>query len=258
MGLLDFFSFRDPQRRRLRDTPLDPRLRRHIRRNVPYYTRLPPADRRELEGHVQVFLDEKSFEGCGGLAITEEIRATIAAQACIHLLHRPRPTYYPRCDAILVYPRPFVVKSQRRDGPVVTDEERVLLGQSHPHGVVVLAWDDVRRGAPRGHNVVYHEFAHQLDQEDGSAEGAPILERRALYAQWSRVFAREFADLNKAVAQGRPTDLRRYGATNPAEFFAVVTEAFFETPRQLRAKHPDLYEQLKAFYRQDPAATDAL
>ena len=122
---------------------------------------------------------------------------------------------------------------------------------------MVLAWDAVRAGASDandGHNVVLHEFAHQLDQEDGTSNGAPILEHRTQYVAWARILGAEFTALRAAAEQGRPTDIDPYGATDPAEFFAVVTEEFFERPEALRRRHPDLYEELRAFYRQDPAA----
>jgi Mlc titration factor MtfA (ptsG expression regulator) len=136
----------------------------------------------------------------------------------------------------------------------------VRLGESWHRGAVVLAWDDVLHGAadPRdGHDVVLHEFAHQLDQEDGAANGAPRLPKPSMYAAWARVLGEEFEGLAESREQHRRTVLDKYGATNPAEFFAVATEAFFEKPLQLRKRHAELYEQLAAFYRQDPASWPA-
>ena len=121
--------------------------------------------------------------------------------------------------------------------------------------MVVLSWHDVVHGAAcvrDGQNLVLHEFAHQLDQEDGSADGAPILEERSHYLAWARVLSEEYEDLQEAAEKRRKTVLDKYGATNPAEFFAVATECFFEKPRQLSRKHPELYEELKRYYRQDP------
>lgn len=202
-----------------------------------------------------MFLAEKKFEGCGGLEITDEIRVTIAAQACLLLLHR-EPHYYPRLVSILVYPHPYVAQARERlPGGIVSEGPSGRLGESWVEDVVVLAWDAVRAGASDandGHNVVLHEFAHQLDQEDGTSNGAPILEHRSSYVAWARILGAEFAALCEAAGQGRPTDIDPYGATNPAEFFAVVTEAFFERPAALRGRHPQLYAQLRDFYRQDP------
>jgi Mlc titration factor MtfA (ptsG expression regulator) len=108
-----------------------------------------------------------------------------------------------------------------------------------------------------GQNVVVHEFAHQLDSEDGTMDGAPNLGGRARYTSWARVLGKEFDELSTRLHDGRSSDIDSYGATNPAEFFAVVTEMFFEKPRALKQRHPALYEELAAFYRQDPAAFEA-
>ena len=252
--MLDFL-FKDKRREKLRAEQLSDEQRAIVERNVPYVLKMSADDRRELEGHVQVFLAEKSFEGCGGLEVTDEMRVTIAAQACVLLLHR-ETDYYPELDAILIYPSTYVATAQRSEGGVVIEGPSVRLGESHSRGLVVLAWDDVVRGARDvrdGHNVVFHEFAHQLDQESGAADGAPELPRRAMYTAWAHVLGAEYEELVAATERHRKTVIDGYGATNPAEFFAVVTEAFFEKPRQLRTKHPELYAQLAAFYRQDPA-----
>ena len=227
-----------------------------VAKNVPYATRLPSGDRAELFGHVQVFVAEKSFEGCGGLEITDEVRVTIAAQACVLLLHRPTD-YYPKLTSVLVYPTTYLapVGEQTADG-LVTDEPQARLGESSARGAVVLVWDGVLAGAADpndGRNVVFHEFAHQLDQESGASNGAPILPRRAMYLPWARVLGREYDLLARAAERHRRTLIDPYGATNPAEFFAVATETFFEQPRRLKSASPDLYLLLKDFYRQDPA-----
>jgi hypothetical protein len=230
-----------------------------IEKNVPYVARLSPEDRDALVGHVQVFLAEKRFEGCGGLEITDEVRVTIAAQACILLLHR-ETDYYPNLVSILVYPTTYVVRGGRRtvEG-LIAEGPEARLGESWARDVVVLAWDSVLSGAADihdGHNVVLHEFAHQLDQEGASGGGAPVLPRRSMYVAWARVLGHDFEQLVRDVERHHRTLIDRYGATNPAEFFAVVTETFFEKPAQLRSLHPELYGQLKDFYRQDPAEQD--
>jgi Mlc titration factor MtfA (ptsG expression regulator) len=248
--------FKNKRRAELRRRPLSASRRAIIRRNVPYVATLSAADQRELEGHIQVFLAEKNFEGCGGLRMTNEIKLTIAAQACILLLHR-ETDYYPELGSILVYPSAYVAKHTRRNlGPLVVESDRVRLGESWVRGTVVLAWDAVKRGASNshdGHNLVLHEFAHQLDAEDGAMNGAPDLGKRALYSAWAHALGAEYEGLLKQVAAHQPSDIDAYGATSPAEFFAVVTEAFFETGAQLKRQHPELYEVLHAFYRQDPA-----
>jgi Mlc titration factor MtfA (ptsG expression regulator) len=228
-----------------------------IEKNVPYVAQLPPADREELFGHVQVFLAEKHFEGCGGLQITDEVRVTIAAQACVLLLHRQTDDY-PNLESILVYPSTYVVPGGRRrpDG-LIEDGPQARLGESWTRDLVVLAWDNVLSGAADihdGHNVVLHEFAHQLDQESGAGDGAPPLPRRSMYVAWARVLGHDFDELVRETQHHHREVLDQYGATNPAEFFAVATETFFEKPLQLRTKHPELYRELQEFYRQDPAA----
>ena len=246
---------RDAIRRR----PFPAEWRALVEKNVPYVACLPPEDRAELVGHVQVFLAEKHFEGCGGLEITDEVRVTIATQACVLLLHR-QTDYYPNLVSILVYPTTYLVPGgQSTPDGLVAEGTQARLGESWARDVVVLAWDSVLSGAADihdGHNVVLHEFAHQLDQESGMGDGAPVLPRRSMYVAWARVLGHDFDQLVRDTAHHHRTLIDRYGATNPAEFFAVATETFFEKPRALQSKHPELYSQLQQFYRQNPAELD--
>lgn len=191
------------------------------------------------------------------MAITDEMRVTIAAQACVLLLGR-ETEMYPTLRTIVVYPGPFVVHAVRRqpDGTVIEGDE-VRIGESHLRDTVVLGWDAVLRSASDvhdGRNVVFHEFAHQLDNESGAAEGAPALPRTSMYIAWARVLGREYQTLVDAVERYRPHVLDSYGATSPAEFFAVATECFLEKPLELKIHHPDLYDQLRQFYGRDPAS----
>jgi Mlc titration factor MtfA (ptsG expression regulator) len=245
------------RRRKLRAQPVPPAWKSILTRNLPIFRRLPVEDQVELLSHVQVFLAEKRFEGCGGLKLTDEIRLTIAAQACLLLLHRDTD-YFPQLSAILVYPSTYVANDERHVAGAIWEEgEEYRLGHAARQlGVIVLAWDAANWGAANpadGQNVVLHEFAHQLDFEDYSTDGAPALATRSEYLDWARVMNREFNALRAAEEAGTPTVLDPYGATNPAEFFAVATEAFFEQPSLLRARHPELYTQLAQFFRQDPA-----
>jgi MtfA peptidase len=253
--------FKSRRRRKLRSRPFPPVWRRYLEENVAIYRRLPEADRRELEEHIQVFLAEKYFEGCAGLEISDEMRLTIAGQACLLLLHR-ETDYYRGLKSILVYPAGYLAQSKTM-GPagVITEGLDSRRGESwHTPGVggpVVLSWRDVAAGGADDHdgrNVVYHEFAHQLDGESGGVEGAPRLPDASMYARWSEVLGQEYRRLISDLHSGRPTVLNPYGASSPAEFFAVATEAFFERPVELRAHHPDLYAQLASYFRQDPAA----
>ncbi|MEZ5063693.1 MAG: zinc-dependent peptidase [bacterium] len=249
--------FRDARRRRLSARPFPPEWDRILARNFPLDAGLPAADRAELRRRVQIFLAEKHFEGAGGLVLTEEIRVTIAAQACLLLLHRGED-FYPRLDSIIVYPAAYRVRTSERsaDG-VVHEHDQVRLGEAWNTGAVVLSWEDVRYGAADlhdGHNVVLHEFAHQLDLANNAADGAPELPRRSMYVAWARVLGHEYEHLRREIERGHRTLMDAYGATNPAEFFAVATETFFERPHALREKHPELYDQLSRFYAQDPVS----
>lgn len=244
------------RRRRLLEAPFPAAWQEMLRRNVSLYRHLPDSLRSQLHGDIHVFLAEKRFEGCGGLAITDEIRVTVAAEACMLLLNRPRH-YYPLLRSILVYPTAYLARQYDPLGGAGYIEGDVpLAGQSWRGGSLVLAWDHVRaeaRDGQDGHNVVLHEFAHQLDEEDGPADGAPVLDDPARYAAWARVCRKEYEELCRDVTLHRRSVLDAYGATNPAEFFAVATETFFEKPRQLQRHEPDLYGVLKDYYRLDPA-----
>jgi MtfA peptidase len=250
------FGFTSWRRRRLRAQAFPASWSEILERNVPYYRLLPDADQKELQEHIRVFLAEKNFEGCGGQEITDEIKVTIAAQACILLLHR-KTNYYPGLYSILVYPSAFVVKAYQELAPGFWVEGQQLhLGESWRRGALVLAWDHVRANATEvnsGHNVVLHEFAHQLDTEDGKADGAPILQHRSMYLAWARILGRDYQRLREDAAQDRPSLLDPYGATDPAEFFAVATECFFEKSAEMRLRHPELYRELELYYQQDPA-----
>lgn len=253
--MFDFFKER--RRKAVRERPFPAEWQSILAENVPYFRRLRSEDQDKLRDLIKIFLDEKRFEGCGGQDVDDEIRVTIAAQACILLLQREGDVY-PDLEVILVYPSTYVDKRPRTvEGGIVIEEPEARLGESWSRGVVVLAWDAVLHGASDvrdGKNVVFHEFAHQLDTEDGAADGAPVLEKRAAYGPWARVLGAAFEGLLRDDEEGNRTVIDTYGAKNPAEFFAVVTESFFERPRALRARHPALYEQMRQFYQQDPAA----
>jgi Mlc titration factor MtfA (ptsG expression regulator) len=246
---------RGRRRTRVRQRPFPEEWEAILERNVPLYQRLSEADRSELKGHIRVFLAEKRFEGAGGLTITDEIRVTIAAQACVLLLHRAT-NYYPGLYTIIVYPGAYVAaRTVREPMGIVTERTDTRLGESSPRGAVVLSWDAVEAAASDVgdcRNVVLHEFAHQLDAEDGSVEGAPALPDRSRYVAWARILGRDYERLRHDAALGRQTVLDRYGATNPAEFFAVTTECFFTRPELLKARHPELYDELRQYYQQDP------
>jgi len=251
------FGFREHRRRRLRSRPFPAEWSAVLPKTVPFYRLLDAKDRNELHGHTLVLLAEKHFEGCDGLILTEEIKTTIAAHASILLLHR-KPRYYPHLQSIVVYPHVYIARRARVDAArVVHEGAEVRSGEAWSVGTIVLSWEDIEAVASRPHgsrNVVLHEFAHQLDMENGGvADGAPLLPRRSMYAAWARVLRTEYEHLLQVAEHGRSSVIDLYGATSPAEFFAVVTECFFEDPAALKRHHPQLYEQFQLFYRQDPA-----
>jgi len=244
------------RRQQVRTRPFPPEWNAILER-LPIYGRLPGPDRAEVCEHIQVLLEEKRFEGCGGLEITDEIRVTVAAHAAVLLLHR-QTDYYPQLASILIYPEAYNAPADRHVGDYLVEEGiEMREGESWYRGSMVLSWEDVQRGAADigdGQNVVFHEFAHQLDDESGTADGTPVLESREQWRRWVSVFEQEYQALQDADDRGRRTLIDPYGAESPPEFFAAVTECFFERPRKLKQRHPELYGLLSGFYRQDPAS----
>lgn len=225
-----------------------------LENDVPVYLTLPAHLQIQLQRHIQIFVAEKRFEGCAGTVITDQIKITIAAQACLLLLNRP-PTYYSRMTTILVYPAAFVVEKVQRMGVTQFIDELAVVGQAWSRDYVILSWDDVKHGAADvndGCNVVLHEFAHQLDNEDSKFDGVPLLEQRSQYVTWARVLSKEYANLCSKLEAGHSKLVGDYAAQNPAEFFAVVTEIFFEKPKQLKKRHPELFEAMRKCFNVDP------
>ncbi len=249
------------QRARLLARPFPPPWREILEHNVPLYRRLSADQRQRLEAKIKRFLLNLSFEGCAGLEIDDEIRVTIAGQACLLALGSDQPLF-PRLRSILVYPSTYSSNGTRvTEGGFVEEGTASRLGESWHQGYVVLAWDAVLHGASDladGHNVVLHEFAHQLDQEDGVADGIPLFDHALRYGQWARILERDFEKLVRRSSRGSGSPqsgesvLDAYGATNKAEFFAVATETFFEKPHALSQRYPELFELLQEFYGLEP------
>ncbi len=240
--------------RRVLAQPLPAAALAILRHNVPLYRRMAPALQQQLQRMVVQFLHQKKFIGCEGLEVTDEIAVTIAGQACLLLLNRPSRVY-PALHTILVYPGAFVApRAEIGPGGVVTPGHHSMLGESWDDGRVILSWEDVVSGPGRGHNVVLHEFAHQLDSESGRANGAPYLGNPASYREWSEVLERDFQSLRHSAMYRQHSVMDHYGATNPAEFFAVATETFFEKPYQMAERHAELYAEFLKYYRVDPRA----
>lgn len=242
-------------RDRLKSRLFPPLWKAIIENNLPIYSQLSPSDRQRLQGYIQVFLAEKQFIGCNGLQVTEEMKLSIAAVACLLLLNE-RGEYFPKLRSILIYPSTYFATETTRNGNYIVEEKRVArLGESWTNDQLVLSWEQVQhdtRNWQDGHNVVLHEFTHQLDQEDGKAEGVPILPRRSDYPIWSQVMTEAYQQLCQDAQRGVKTAMDSYGTTNPAEFFAVATETFFEKPRQLQQQHPALYQMLQNYYQINP------
>jgi Mlc titration factor MtfA (ptsG expression regulator) len=244
---------------RFRHETIPPHWRDIVARNVPLAARLSDADRERLLRLAQVFLHDKPMEGVG-LELTDEIRVTVAAQACLLLLNLDYPCY-PTLRRVLVYPGVFQPRRVEltRHGALM-EEPRPTLGEAWTSGVVVLSWDSSLVGSlnpAEGQNVVLHEFAHVLDGENGAMDGLPLLDHPSAYRTWGDVFRSLYERQVEAALEGGETPLHPYGAKNRAEFFAVATEAFFTQPAELRTRLPDLYQELRKFYRQDPATPAA-
>lgn len=241
------------RRRRIRRRPFPAPWLAVVRRRLPFFDRMDEPLRAELKDQIKVFVNDVRFIGCAGQPVDDEIRVTVAAQACLLTLGGGR---YSRLRSVLVYPSAFAaVREERDEAGLVSVTREELLGESWDLGRVVLAWDSVERGVvdPRdGDNVVLHEFAHQLDAESGAVNGAPPLPAPDARRRWARVFLREYESLKERRRLGLRGLLDEYGATDPAEFFAVATETFFERPAPMAARHGELYEELRRFYRVDP------
>jgi MtfA peptidase len=243
----------EQQRKQLRTRPFPSAWRRILRRHVPMVARLPTHLQLRLKRHIQVFIAEKPFIGCQGQAINDEVRVTIAAQACLLLLGHETPAFFPRLKEILVYPGAFVVdREQALSGGVMREQRQALSGESWSQGRVVLSWADAMAGAADPHdarNVVVHEFAHQIDQDDGTANGRPWRPTAPLRRRWQCVMDAAFQRLQHTPS----TVIDAYGATDPAEFFAVASEVFFERPADLAAEAPEVYREFSALYGLNPA-----
>ncbi|MFH1331540.1 MAG: M90 family metallopeptidase [Actinomycetota bacterium] len=250
---------RQRRRRKAREAPFPQGWRALLSNRVAHWCFLDDAERARLEDLIKVFLVDKEFEGAGGLKVAEDVKVTIAAQACLLLLGLDHD-YYRDVHSIIVYPSTVMRRGSQASAVLagaITEEPAALLGEARLHGPVVLVWDQAltqARYPGRGHNVVYHEFAHKIDMADGAVDGRPPQPDGPASRRLAEVLRREFSLLRERADQGRPTLLDAYGATNAAEFFAVATEGFFDLPVSLQQQHPELYAVLAEFYRQDPAA----
>ena len=247
---------KDRRRRQLRAAPFPEAWQQILFSNVAMSTRLTDAEQDRLRGDIQVLVAEKNWEGCNGVVMTDEIKVTIAAQISLLVLAFEEQ-FFDNVLSILVYPHSYTTRgAMEAPGGLIVQGESLVIGQAVYRGPVILSWPDVidgARGPNWGRNVVFHEFAHQLDMLNGrNVDGNPPLETREQFDRWQQVNDAEYARLTHACRLGHPTLLDCYGATNRAEFFAVATECFFQLPHEFAEIHPELYDVLRTFYKQDP------
>jgi Mlc titration factor MtfA (ptsG expression regulator) len=248
--------WRHARREKLFATALDSKLVIILQQSVPIYSQLPITLREELHGHINIFLDEKKFIGKAGVEITDEIRLIVAGNACLLLL-QGNGRRFSGFTSILIYPQAYTSHQAQHDGLVTTEQPSRRAGESWVRGPIVLSWEDVHSGsvnAEDGHNVVIHEFAHKLDEQSGHMNGLPVLGSASHYKEWNEVLSEEYGALNERAKRGRNKVLDEYGTVSPAEFFAVASESFFEKPRQMKKRLPELYNQLQTFYNIDPVS----
>ena len=235
-------------------TPLTSEQRKVIAELVPIVRRLPASLRNKLEGKINLFLDQVTFRGNDGLVVSEDMKLSIAAQACLLVVNSP--AWYHTLKNVLIYPSAFHTHRNNHDGYVVRESKQTLLGESWVRGPVVLSWAHARQGGLNdkdGHNVVIHEFAHQLDSLTGHTNGIPILRKGQAYAGWEKAMLDAFNEHVEQVEGARETLIDPYGATGHEEFFAEAIVTFFEKPQSLRRKEPALYAQLSELLALDPA-----
>lgn len=249
--------FQRHRRRTLRAQPFPDEWPTYLERNVHFYRNLSEQEQRKLRDDVRILVAEKHWEGCRGFHVTDEVKVTIAAQAALLVLGL-KEQYFDNVQSILVYPTAYVAPGKTiTPAGVVLEGDSSREGEAWYRGPVILSWDDVLRGGRQDHdgrNLVFHEFAHQLDMQNGRAtDGTPPLETNEQYKRWRTVLRSEYTQLVRDCEHGHRTLLDCYAATNVAEFFAVATECFFERPRRMKRRHPALYEILSGYYRQDPA-----
>ena len=234
--------------------PFDPAYRKVLSR-IPHYKNLTAEEKEKIERSILLFVHTKTFTGVK-MEVTDEMKVVIAFYACLLLLHIETNNCYDNLKTIILYPAPVVLDNVRNNGGIYTKEDFVIDGQS-ANDTVVLVWHDAKYEAYhlRHDNVIIHEFAHEIDFMDGEIDGVPPLES-SKYDSWTKVLYEDFKKLNSVAIRNREWGkyklLGSYAATNEAEFFAVVTERFFESPHSLKRHFPELYSELKDFYHIDP------
>lgn len=248
-----FNWFKNRRRKKILAQPWPEPWSLYLNRNVRLSWRLSDSELEKLKKCIRIFDAEKNWEGCEGLELTEEMRITIAAQACLMLLGT-EDFYFDNVRTILVFPQSF--RRQKSHGLLHGASEH-RSGEAWQGGPIVLSWKDALQGGRNqddGSNVVIHEFAHALDGLDGDMGGSLMFPDDETTEQWEDVVNREFRNLVTARDQGMRTLLNHYGATNRAEFFAVAAETFFEQPVDLKSEHPELFGLLRRYFHVNPSS----
>ena len=254
-----WFRHRSKQqkRKRLLSTRLTPEQREVVARLVPIVRRMPEPLRLKLEGKMHLFLDQVTLRAKNGLELTEEMQLSIAAQACLPVVNSP--VWYDTLRNVLIYPTTFFAQRDKHEGHVVQEHDMHMLGESWDRGPVVLSWESALQGGlddKDGHNVVIHEFAHQLDSLTGHTNGIPVLRKGQDYVGWEKAMLHAYHDHVTRLENGQATLIDPYGATNHQEFFAEAIVTFFEKARSMRREEPALYAQLSELLALDPAEWD--
>jgi Mlc titration factor MtfA (ptsG expression regulator) len=251
---LMFGYFRTWRRKRvLRNAGLDEALWQHVTRNLPFLQGLTDAEEQRLKDCAVLFLDEKEMHGARGFVLTDAVRLSIAVQACLPILNLGLDAYQ-GWVGIVIYPGEFKVRREEMDASgVVHEYDDALSGEAWPGGPVILSWQDVKLGAA-GYNVVIHEFAHKLHMGRGDMDDFPLPHAHMDRERWLAAWDTAYDEFCAQVDRGIDTVIDPYASEQPAEFFAVLSEAFFTLPQAVRSLYPELYGELALYYRQDPAA----
>jgi Mlc titration factor MtfA (ptsG expression regulator) len=246
------------RRQKIAEEPFPDKWRQYLTSHVWHYQKLTPEEQTKLESDLKIFMAEKTWEGTVGFELYDEVKVVVSALACLLILGIKDANYFPNVDTIIVYPGAYNASGKRyREGGIVDESKEGRLGEAYDNGPVIISWGDTLDGAENhqdANNVVLHEFAHKLDFRNGSADGVPVLHTQEECDKWAEVMSSEYAELVYDTQHNRHTLLREYGATNPAEFFAVATEAFFEKSERMKREHPKLYDVMLMFYGIDWAA----
>lgn len=254
-----FSWLRKRRRRKLLATSFPDDWHAILKRNVEHYAQLDDTEQSKLRDDLRVLIAEKTWTGIGDLVVTDEMKVTVAAQASLLLLNIEHD-YFPQTDEIILHPTNYRALQDHYRASGIVDGPPEVLGQAYYRGPVVLSWASALAGGRNeddGRNLVLHEFAHKLDMADDLSDGTPQLNHRDQYKQWVDVMSREFNELRDRTERRKATLLDKYGSTNEAEFFACATECFFEKPKKMREKHPELYGVLQDYFGQDPEARES-